>query len=356
MANYCTECGSMIPEDSKFCPGCGKPQSASDARQAVQQTSEICPAEARPVIDRQPSAPESSPPHTTAEIQAETQTRTPDCANAPTAYDPSIPAPTYRTDAPAPRRTGKAPIIILSVVCAALLIGGGVCAALFFMKKGDSAPDTPETLVTTTAAPLTEQRSDESESAPMLGTSSAAPKVRNPYYYGSIEKKYKGSGSDYYINEWANIKLNLADTYDTIVDDSAEDGAFAFLAKDSNGSSFGIQCVLPTDEDYAQYGNIDIDGFISLYADEISKLFYDKQYNYVYSSGNYNIFIASELYKCTRISYDENVDFSLEGGCYYICGRQMDDGRIIFITHMDHGRQNHDADITDMLSAIEPLN
>ena len=263
MANYCTECGSMIPEDSKFCPGCGKPQSASDARQAVQQTSEICPAEARPVIDRQPSASESSPP------------RTPDCANAPTAYDPSMPSPTYRTDAPAPRRTGKAPVIILSVVCAALLIGGGVCAALFFMKKGDSVPDTHETSVTTTAAPPTEQRSDESESAPMLGTSSAAPKERDPYYYGSIEKNYKGSGSDYYINEWANIKLNLADTYDTIVDDSTEDGAFAFLAKDSNGSSFGIQCVLPTDEDYAQYGNID--GFISACADEISKVIYDKQ-------------------------------------------------------------------------------
>lgn len=342
MANYCTECGSMIPEDSKFCPGCGKPQSASDARQAVQQTSEICPAEARPVIDRQPSASESSPP------------RTPDCANAPTAYDPSMPSPTYRTDAPAPRRTGKAPVIILSVVCAALLIGGGVCAALFFMKKGDSTPDTPETLVTTTAAPPTEQRSDESESAPMLGTSSAAPKERDPYYYGSIEKNYKGSGSDYYINEWANIKLNLADTYDTIVDDSTEDGAFAFLAKDSNGSSFGIQCVLPTDEDYAQYGNID--GFISAYADGISKVIYDKQYNYVYSSGNYNIFIASELYKCTRISYAENIDFSLEGGSYYVCGRQMDDGRIIIITQMDYDRQNHGADITDMLSAIEPLN
>lgn len=342
MANYCTECGSMIPEDSEFCPGCGKPQSASDARQAVQQTSEICPAEARPVIDRQPSASESSPP------------RTPDCANAPTAYDPSMPSPTYRTDAPAPRRTGKAPVIILSVVCAALLIGGGVCAALFFMKKGDSVPDTHETSVTTTAAPPTEQRSDESESAPMLGTSSAAPKERDPYYYGSIEKNYKGSGSDYYINEWANIKLNLADTYDTIVDDSTEDGAFAFLAKDSNGSSFGIQCVLPTDEDYAQYGNID--GFISACADEISKVIYDKQYNYVYSSGNYNIFIASELYKCTRISYDENVDFSLEGGCYYICSRQMDDGRIILITHMDHGRQRSGSDKTDMLSAIEPLN
>lgn len=174
----------MIPQDSKFCPGCGKQQSASDARQAVQPTSEICPAEARPVIDRQPSAPKSSPPRTTAE----TQPRTPDCANAPTAYDPSMPSPTDRTDAPAPRRTGKAPVIILSVVCAALLIGGGVCAALFFMKKGDSVPDTHETSVTTTAAPPTEQRSDESESAPMLGTSSAAPKERDPYYYGSIEK------------------------------------------------------------------------------------------------------------------------------------------------------------------------
>lgn len=352
MANYCTECGSMIPEDSKFCPGCGKQQSASDARQAVQQTSEICPAEARPVIDRQPSAPESSPPRTTAEIQAETQPRTPDCANAPTAYDPSMPSPTDRTDAPAPRRTGKAPVVILSVVCAALLIGGGVCAALFFMNKGDSTPDTPETLVTTTAAPLTEQRSDESEPAPMLGTSSTAPKEKNPYYYGSIEKNYKGSGSDYYINEWANIKLNLADTYDTINEDYR---GFAFSATDSGGSGyFGIQCVLPTDEDYAQYGNID--GFISLYADGMSKLLYDDQYNYVYSSGNYNIFIASELYRCTRISYDENVDFSLEGGCYYICGRQMDDGRIIIITQMDYDHQRSGSDKTDMLSAIEPLN
>lgn len=352
MANYCTECGSMIPQDSKFCPGCGKPQSASDARQAAQPqpTSEIRPAEARPVIDRQPSAPESSPPRTTAEIQP----RTPDCANAPTAYDPSMPSPTDRTDAPAPRRTGKAPVVILSVVCAALLIGGGVCAALFFMNKGDGTPDTPETLVTTTAAPLTEQRSDESESAPMLGTSSAAPKERDPYYYGSIEKNYKGSGSDYYINEWANIKLNLADTYDTIVDDGTDDGAFAFLAKDSNGSSFGIQCVLPTDEDYAQYGNID--GFISAYVDTFSKLFYDKQYNYVYSSGSYNIYIASEQYKCARIKYDEIVDSSIEGGYDYICGRQIDDGRVIFILQMDHGRQNHGADITDMLSAIEPLN
>ncbi len=352
MANYCTECGSIIPQDSKFCPGCGKPQSASDARQAAQPqpTSEIRPAEARPVIDRQPSAPESSPPRTTAE----TQPRTPDCANAPTAYDPSMPSPTDRTDAPAPRRTGKAPVVILSVVCAALLIGGGVCAALFFMNKGDSTPDTPETLVTTTAAPLTEQRSDESEPAPMLGTSSTAPKEKNPYYYGSIEKNYKGSGSDYYINEWANIKLNLADTYDTINEDYR---GFAFSATDSGGSGyFGIQCVLPTDEDYAQYGNIDIDGFISLYADEISKLFYDKQYNYVYSSGNYNIFIASELYRCTRISYDENVDFSLEGGCYYICGRQMDDGRVIIITQMDYGHQRSGSDKTDMLSAIEPLN
>lgn len=349
MANYCTECGSMIPEDSKFCPGCGKPQSASDARQAAQPTSEIRPAEARPVIDRQPSAPESSPPRTTAE----TQPRTPDCANAPTAYDPSMPSPTDRADAPAPRRTGKAPVVILSVVCAALLIGGGVCAALFFMKKGDSAPDTPETLVTTTAAPLTEQRSDESEPAPMLGTSSTAPKEKDPYYYGSIEKNYKGSGSDYYINEWANIKLNLADTYDTINEDYR---GFAFSATDSGGSGyFGIQCVLPTDEDYAQYGNIDIDGIISLYADGISKLFYDNQYD-IYPSGNYNIFIASELYKCTRISYAENIDFSLEGGSYYVCGRQMDDGRIIIITQMDYDRQNHGADITDMLSAIEPLN
>ena len=352
MANYCTECGSMIPQDSKFCPGCGKPQSASDARQAAQPqpTSEIRPAEARPVIDRQPSAPESSPPRTTAEIQP----RTPDCANAPTAYDPSMSSPTDRTDAPAPRRTGKAPVVILSVVCAALLIGGGVCAALFFMNKGDSVPDTHETSVTTTAAPPTEQRSDESESAPLLGTSSAAPKERDPYYYGSIEKNYKGSGSDYYINEWANIKLNLADTYDTIVDDGTDDGAFAFLAKDSNGSSFGIQCVLPTDEDYAQYGNID--GFISAYVDTFSKLFYDKQYNYVYSSGSYNIYIASEQYKCARIKYDENVDSSIEGGYDYICGRQIDDGRVIFILQMDHGRQNHGADITDMLSAIEPLN
>lgn len=350
MANYCTECGSMIPQDSKFCPGCGKQQSASDARQAAQPqpTSEIRPAEARPVIDRQPSMPESSPPRTTAE----TQPRTPDCANAPTAYDPSMPSPTDRTDATAPRRTGKAPVVILSVVCAALLIGGGVCAALFFMNKGDSTPDTPETLVTTTAAPLTEQRSDESEPAPMLGTSSTAPKEKNPYYYGSIEKNYKGSGSDYYINEWANIKLNLADTYDTINEDYR---GFAFSATDSGGSGyFGIQCVLPTDEDYAQYGNID--GFISLYADDMSKLLYDDQYNYVYSSGNYNIFIASELYRCTRISYDENVDFSLEGGCYYICGRQMDDGRIIIITQMDYGHQRSGSDKTDMLSAIEPLN
>lgn len=346
MANYCTECGSMIPEDSKFCPGCGKPQSASDARQAAQPTSEIRPAEARPVIDRQPSAPESSPPRTTAE----TQPRTPDCANAPTAYDPSMPSPTDRADAPAPRRTGKVPIIILSVVCAALLIGGGVCAALFFMKKGDSAPDTPETSVTTTAAPLTEQRSNESEPAPMLGTSSAAPEEKDPYYYGSIEKNYKGSGSDYYINEWANIKLNLADTYDTIVDNDA----YLLFAEDSGGSLFGIQGVLLTDEDYAQYGNID--GFISAYVDILSKLLYDDQYNFVYSSGNYNIFIASELYRCTRISYDENVDFSLEGGCYYICGRQMDDGRIIIITQMDYDHQRSGSDKTDMLSAIEPLN
>lgn len=347
MANYCTECGSMIPEDSKFCPGCGKQQSASDARQAVQQTSEICPAEARPVIDRQPSAPKSSPPRTTAE----TQPRTPDCANAPTAYDPSMPSPTDRADAPAPRRTGKVPIIILSVVCAALLIGGGVCAALFFMKKGDSAPDTPETLVTTTAAPLTEQRSDESEPAPMLGTSSAAPKEKDPYYYGSIEKNYKGSGSDYYINEWANIKLNLADTYDTIVDDNA----YLLLAEDSGGSRFGIQCVLPTDEDYALYGNID--GFISVYVDILSKSLYKElQYNYVYSSGSYNIYIASEHYKCARIKYDENVNSSIEGGYAYICGRQMDDGRVIIIVQIDHGRQTHGADITDMLSAIEPLN
>lgn len=347
MANYCTECGSMIPEDSKFCPGCGKQQSASDARQAVQQTSEICPAEARPVIDRQPSAPESSPPR----MAAETQPRTPDCANAPTAYDPSMSSSTDRTDAPAPRRTGKAPVIILSVVCAALLIGGGVCAALFFMNKGDSVPDTPETLVTTTAALLTEQRSDESEPAPMLGTSSAAPKEKDPYYYGSIEKNYKGSGSDYYINEWANIKLNLADTYDTIVDDDA----YLLLAEDSGGSRFGIQCVLPTDEDYALYGNID--GFISVYVDILSKSLYKElQYNYVYSSGSYNIYIASEQYKCARISYAENIDFSLEGGSYYVCGRQMDDGRIIIITQMDYDRQNHGADITDMLSAIEPLN
>ena len=349
MANYCTECGSMIPQDSKFCPGCGKQQSASDARQAAQPqpTSEIRPAEARPVIDRQPSAPESSPPRTTAEIQP----RKPDCATAPTAYDPSMPSPTDRTDAPAPRRTGKAPVVILSVVCAALLIGGGVCAALFFMNKGDGTPDTHETSVTTTAAPLTEQRSNESEPAPMLGTSSTAPKEKNPYYYGSIEKNYKGSGSDYYINEWANIKLNLADTYDTINEDYR---GFAFSATDLGGSYFGIQCVLPTDEDYAQYGNID--GFISLYADDMSKLLYDDQYNYVYSSGNYNIFIASELYRCTRISYDENVDFSLEGGCYYICGRQMDDGRIIIITQMDYGHQRSGSDKTDMLSAIEPLN
>ena len=265
-----------------------------------------------------------------------------------------MPSPTDRADAPAPRRTGKAPVVILSVVCAALLIGGGVCAALFFMNKGDGTPDTPETLVTTTAAPLTEQRSDESESAPMLGTSSAAPKERDPYYYGSIEKNYKGSGSDYYINEWANIKLNLADTYDTIVDDGTDDGAFAFLAKDSNGSSFGIQCVLPTDEDYAQYGNID--GFISAYVDTFSKLFYDKQYNYVYSSGSYNIYIASEQYKCARIKYDENVDSSIEGGYAYICGRQIDDGRVIIMLQEDYGRQTHGADITDMLSAIEPLN
>ena len=346
MANYCTECGSMIPEDSKFCPGCGKPQSASDARQAVQQTSEICPAEARPVIDRQPSTPKSSPPRTTAE----TQPRTPDCANAPTAYDPSMPSPTYRTDAPAPRRTGKAPVVILSVVCAALLIGGGVCAALFFMNKGDSTPDTPETSVTTTAAPLTEQRSDESEPAPMLGTSSAAPKERDPYYYGSIEKNYKGSGSDYYINEWANIKLNLADTYDTIVDNDA----YLLFAEDSGGSLFGIQGVLLTDEDYAQYGNID--GFISAYVDILSKLLYDDQYNFVYSSGSYNIYIASEQYKCARIKYDENVDSSIEGGYAYICGRQMDDGRVIIMLQVDQDRQTHGADITDMLSAIEPLN
>ena len=346
MANYCTECGSMIPEDSKFCPGCGKPQSASDARQAVQQTSEICPAEARPVIDRQPSTPKSSPPRTTAE----TQPRTPDCANAPTAYDPSMPSPTYRTDAPAPRRTGKAPVVILSVVCAALLIGGGVCAALFFMNKGDSTPDTPETSVTTTAAPLTEQRSDESEPAPMLGTSSAAPKERDPYYYGSIEKNYKGSGSDYYINEWANIKLNLADTYDTIVDNDA----YLLFAEDSGGSLFGIQGVLLTDEDYAQYGNID--GFISAYVDILSKLLYDDQYNFVYSSGSYNIYIASEQYQCARIKYDENVDSSIEGGYAYICGRQMDDGRVIIMLQVDQDRQTHGADITDMLSAIEPLN
>ena len=353
MANYCTECGSMIPQDSKFCPGCGKQQSASDARQAAQPqpTSEMRPTEARPVIDRQPSAPESSPPHTTAEIQAETQTRTPDCANAPTAYDPSIPAPTYRTDAPAPRRTGKAPVIILSVVCAALLIGGGVCAALFFMNKGDSVPDTHETSVTTTAAPPTEQRSDESESAPMLGTSSAAPEEKDPYYYGSIEKNYKGSGSDYYINEWANIKLNLADTYDTIVDDDA----YLLLAEDSGGSRFGIQCVLPTDEDYALYGNID--GFISVYVDILSKSLYKElQYNYVYSSGSYNIYIASEQYKCARIKYDENVNSSIEGGYAYICGRQIDDGRVIIMLQVDYGRQTHGADITDMLSAIEPLN
>lgn len=346
MANYCTECGSMIPEDSKFCPGCGKPQSASDARQAAQPTSEIRPAEARPVIDRQPSAPESSPPRTTAE----TQPRTPDCANAPTAYDPSMPSPTDRADAPAPRRTGKVPIIILSVVCAALLIGGGVCAALFFMKKDDSVPDTHETSVTTTAAPPTEQRSDESESAPMLGTSSAAPKERDPYYYGSIEKNYKGSGSDYYINEWANIKLNLADTYDTIVDNDA----YLLLAEDSGGSLFGILGVLLTDEDYAQYGNID--GFISAYVDILSKLLYDDQYNFVYSSGSYNIYIASEQYKCARIKYDENVDSSIEGGYAYICGRQIDDGRVIIMLQVDYGRQTHGADITDMLSAIEPLN
>lgn len=346
MANYCTECGSMIPEDSKFCPGCGKPQSASDARQAVQQTSEIRPAEARPVIDRQPSAPKSSPPRTTAE----TQPRTPDCANAPTAYDPSMPSPTYRTDAPAPRRTGKAPVVILSVVCAALLIGGGVCAALFFMKKGDSAPDTPEKLVTTIAAPLTEQRSNESEPAPMLGTSSAAPEEKYPYYYGSIEKNYKGSGSDYYINEWANIKLNLADTYDTIVDNDA----YLLFAEDSGGSLFGIQAVLLTDEDYAQYGNID--GFISAYVDILSKLLYDDQYNFVYSSGSYNIYIASEQYKCARIKYDENVDSSIEGGYAYICGRQMDDGIVIIMLQVDQDRQTHGADITDMLSAIEPLN
>lgn len=88
----------------------------------------------------------------------------------------------------------------------------------------------------------------------------------------------------------------------------------------------------------------------------MSKLLYDDQYNYVYSSGNYNIFIASELYRCTRISYDENVDFSLEGGCYYICGRQMDDGRIIIITQMDYDHQRSGSDKTDMLSAIEPLN
>lgn len=352
MANYCTECGSMIPQDSKFCPGCGKQQSASDARQAAQPqpTSEIRPAEARPVIDRQPSAPESSPPRTTAE----TQPRKPDCANAPTAYDPSMPSPTDRTDAPAPRRTGKAPVVILSVVCAALLIGGGVCAALFFMNKGDGTPDTHETSVTTTAAPLTEQRSNESEPAPMLGTSSTAPEEKDPYYYGSIEKNYKGSGSDYYINEWANIKLNLADTYDTIVDDGAYDSTVAFLANDSRGSCFGIQYEQMTDEDYAQYG--DIDGIISACADEISKVIYDKQYNYVYSSGNYNIFIASEQYKCVRIKYDENVDSSIEGGYAYICGRQMDDGRVIIILQMDQDRQNHGADITDMLSAIEPLN
>ena len=34
----------------------------------------------------------------------------------------------------------------------------------------------------------------------------------------------------------------------------------------------------------------------------------------------------------------------------------MDDGRIIIITQMDYDRQNHGADIPDMLSAIEPLN
>ena len=348
MANYCTECGSMIPEDSKFCPGCGKQQSASDARQAAQPqpTSEIRPAEARPAIDRQPSAPESSPSHTTAEIQP----RKPDCANAPTAYDPSMPSPTDRTDAPAPRRTGKAPVVILSVVCAALLIGGGVCAALFFMNKGDSAPDTPETSVTTTAAPLTEQRSNESEPAPMLGTSSTAPEEKDPYYYGSIEKNYKGSGSDYYINEWANIKLNLADTYDTIVDNDA----YLLFAEDSSGSCFGIYYDLPTDEDYAPYGNID--GIISVNVGIVSKILYDEQYNYVYSSGSYNIYIASEQYKCARIKYDENVDSSIEGGYAYICGRQMDDGRVIIMFQVDYGRQTHGADITDMLSAIEPLN
>lgn len=184
----------------------------------------------------------------------------------------------------------------------------------------------------------------------MLGTSSTAPEEKDPYYYGSIEKNYKGSGSDYYINEWANIKLNLADTYDTIVDNDA----YLLFAEDSGGSLFGIQGVLLTDEDYAQYGNID--GFISAYVDILSKLLYDDQYNFVYSSGSYNIYIASEQYKCARIKYDENVDSSIEGGYAYICGRQIDDGRVIIMLQVDYGRQTHGADITDMLSAIEPLN
>lgn len=151
---FCSNCGTQIDDTTRFCPTCGQPTAPVQPAAPVQPVAPVAPVEpvveqpiapvvpvepVAPVVPVEPVAPVAEqpvyqPPMPVAEQPVYQQPEGP-MPEQPMYGQPMYGQPYYQQPAPAPKKGGKAWIIIVAIIAVLAVIG--VCLWLFVLSDDD---------------------------------------------------------------------------------------------------------------------------------------------------------------------------------------------------------------------------
>lgn len=255
---YCPNCGSIAEDNAVFCTQCGNHFAPAPQQAAPQQ----------PVYAQQQAAPQQP------------------------MYAPQ--QPMY---APAPQKKNRGVFIALIIVIVLLLAVGGFFAFQYFFSdsdKDDPKPDHETTLSTLAPwndvdsglnsddqvdRPLPSETTPPATNSPETTPSATTPPATNPpvvlgYTKGSIE-------NGYYVNEWANLKIQTSGHWSGLNWDVGTDEAYASYQNASTDCGLilaeryaGYQVAIAFEDltasnpsiSESEYMDIILDGLISVYS------------------------------------------------------------------------------------------
>ncbi len=226
---YCPNCGTAAEDNAVFCTQCGNHFAPAPQQAAPEQ----------PVYAQQQAAPQQ-----------------PVYAQQQAAPQQPMYAPQQPMYAPAPQKKNRGVFIALIIVIVLLLAVGGFFAFQYFFSDSDKDDRVDRPLTSETTPPATN------------------PPVVLGYTKGSIE-------NGYYVNEWANLKIQTSGHWSGLNWDVGTDEAYASYQNASTDCGLilaeryaGYQVAIAFEDltasnpsiSESEYMDIILDGLISVYS------------------------------------------------------------------------------------------